>query len=440
MGKREVSDEPAPATPDPRREQLVELLGQLPAHKAEKLREMLQALVGAQPISPLLADIIERLALRAGDAGEDQPNALMRRVCTLFEPYLVSLPEQAADWTILRSSLMPWWSAAMAASAALRRCEESFIEAVRAQDEVGVEKAVTTTFACVSEVTQTLSIRGASAILRQDLRKMAALLANRTPLGRSLAVIGIGGPVRAGQEIELDEALVAGFAEQYLALARGSALDPIWLGHAVMNRLARPWTGVLLAKAVAESGEISLLAQSELAPLLTRGFSHLIQLARTAETQLRRAAKTKNAVEITRAAVLTERYFAALDEVAVMGELGEFSHHAQATLTEQDCVIAALADTLSLFEGVVAGFLHHWTPRLEEQPNPELSAALDVAGLLGTVKALGDGYSFDRPLDAILQRLAEALARTPPVSTSLAARQWNQHRAGLMHSLRLALD
>ncbi len=432
-----VSDEPAA---DPRREQLVALLGQLPAHKAEKLREMLQALVGAQPISPLLADIIQRLALRAGDAGEDQPNALMRRVCTLLEPYLVSLPEQAADWVILRSSLMPWWGASMAASAALRRCEESFIQAARAQDKEGVEEAVATTFARVSEVTQGLSIRGASANLRQDLRKIAALLANRTPLSRSLGVIGIGGPVRAGQEIELDEALVAGFAEQYLELARGSALDPIWLGHAVMNRLARPWTGVLLAKAVAESGQVSLLAQSELAPLLNRAFFHLIQLARTAETQLRRAAKTKNAVEIARAAVLTERYFSALDEIGVMGGLGDFSHHAQATLTEQDSVIAAVAETLGLFEGVIAGFLRHWTARPEEEPNPELSAALDAAGLLGTVKALGSGYSFDRPLDAILKRLAEALTRTPAAATGPATRQWGQHRAGLMHNLRLALE
>ena len=46
----------------------------------------------------------------------------------------------------------------------------------------------------MSEVTQTLTIRGASANLRQDLRKIAALLANRTPLSRSLAALGIGGP------------------------------------------------------------------------------------------------------------------------------------------------------------------------------------------------------------------------------------------------------
>jgi len=435
MSKGAAGDESAPA--DPRREQLVELLGRLPAHKAEKLREMLQALVGAQPISPLLADIIQRLALRAGDAGEDQPNALMRRVCTLFEPFLVSLPDQAADWVIQRSSLMPWWGASMAASATLRRCEDSFIEAVRAQDKDAVEQAVATTFARVTEVTQTLSIRGAPASLRQDLRKMAALLANRTPLGRSLAAIGIGGPVRAAQLIELDEALVAGFTEQYLALARGSALDPTWLGHAVMNRLARPWTGILLAKSVADSGEISLLAQSELAPILNRAFFHLIQLARTAEAQLRRAAKTKNAVEIARAAAETERYFSALDEIGVMGGLGDFSHHAQARLTEQESVIAAVAETLSLFEAVINGFLRHWTPRPADEPDPELSAALDAAGLLGTVKALGPGYGFDRPLDAMLQRLGDALSRTPESASGPAARQWTQHRAGLAHNLKL---
>jgi hypothetical protein len=440
MSSNAAGDEPAEVAPDPRRAQLVELLGQLPAHKAEKLREMLQALVGAQPISPLLADVVQRLALRAGDAGEDQPNALMRRVCTLFEPFLVSLPEQAADWVILRSSLMPWWGASMAASAALRRCEESFIQAVRAHDPAAVEQAVATTYARVTEVTETLAIRGASVVLRQDLRKIASLLANRAALSQALAALGIGGPVRSGQLIELDEALVGGFAEQYLVMAQGSALDPIWLGHAVMNRLARPWTGVLLAKAVAESGQIAALAQSELAPLLNRAFSHLIQLARAAEAQLRRAAKTKHAVEIARAAAETERYFTALDEIAVMGGLGDFSLFAQTRLTEQESVIAAVAETLGLFEGVINGFLQHWTPRPADEPDPELSAALDSAGLLGTIKALGPGYSFDRPLDAMLQRLGEALGRTPDTATGPAARQWTQHRAGLVHNLKLVLD
>jgi hypothetical protein len=429
----------ATGAPDPRREQLVELLGRLPADKAEKLRETLQAQIGTQPASPLLSDVIQRLALRAGDAGEDQPNALMRRICTLFEPFLVTLPEQAADWVILRSSLMPWWAAAMAASPPLKRCEEAFIQAVRARRPEAIEQAVTTTYDRLAEVTQTLTIRGASAVLRQDLRKMAALLANRAALETALAAIGVQGKVKAGQEIELDEKLVADFAEQYLMLARRSDLDPTWLGHAVLNRMARPWTGLLLAKAVAETGQVSLLAQSELAPLLHRAFGHLVQLARGAETQLRRAAKTKNAVEIARAAVVTESYFSALGELALTGGLGDFSRHAQAKLTQQDSVIAAVAETLGLFEGVISGFLHHWTARPPDMDNPELSAALDAAALLGTVKALGPGYCFEQPLAAIGSRLAEALDRTPSNASGPAARQWSQHRAGLLHNLRLEL-
>src|SRR5271168_1309227 len=147
------------ALPDPRREQLVELLGKLPAEKAEKLRDILQSQVGNGPTSPLLADIFDRLALRAGDAGEDQPNALMRRICALFQPFLVSSPpHQPADWLILRSSLMPWWGAAMAASADLRRSEAEFIQAVKTKKPEEIEQAVVDAYDCLTEITPRLTI------------------------------------------------------------------------------------------------------------------------------------------------------------------------------------------------------------------------------------------------------------------------------------------
>ena len=428
--------EPAP---DPRRQQLVELLDRLPADKAEKLRDLLRSQVGDQPISPLLSDIIHRLALRAGDAGEDQPNALMRRICILFEPFLMSSPDQAADWVILRSSLLPWWGAAMAASAPLRRCEESFIQAVQARQPAAIEQAVDAAYERLAATTQSLAIRGASAGLRQDLRKIAALLANRRALGTALAAIEIGGPVKPGQEIELDIALIDGFAAQYRNLAQHSTLDPLWLGHAIMNRLARPWTGLQLVQAVLAGGAVTPLALSELAPLTNRAFLHLAQLGRSAEAQLRRAGKNRHAIEIARAATVTERYFAGLDEVISLCGLDGFSRHAQARLTERDGVIAAVAETLGLFEGVISGFLRHWAPRPPDQDDPELSAALDAAALLGAVKALGPGYSFERPVAASAARLAEALGQTPAAATGSALRQWSQHRAGLTHHLRLDL-
>jgi hypothetical protein len=427
------------SAPDPRHEQLVELLDRLPADKAEKLRDLLRSQAGTQPASPLLSDIIQRLALRAGDGGEDQPNALMRRICTLFEPFLMSAPDQAADWVILRSSLLPWWGAAMAASLPLRRCEENFIQAVRARLPQAIEQAVAATYDRLTEVTQSLTIRGASAGLRQDVRKMATLLANRLALGAALAAIEIGGPVKPGKEIDLDDRLIRGFVAQYPILARQSTLDPLWLGHAVMNRLARPWTGLLLVQAVIAAGCMAPLAQSEVTPLAIRAFGHLAQLGRSAEAQLRRAGKIRHAFEIARAAVVTERYFAALGEVAALSGFDGLSCHAQERLTERAGVVAAVTETLGLFEGVVSGFLHHWTPRPPDQDDPELSAALDAAALLGAVKALGSGYSFERPAVAIAARLAEALGRAPAAATGSAVRQWSQHRAGLTHNLRLDL-
>jgi hypothetical protein len=425
--------------PDPRREQLVELLDRLPPQKAEKLQEMLRSQVGTEPVSPLLADIIRRLALRAGDGGEDQPNALMRRVCTLFEPFLVSSPEQAAGWAIQRSSLMPWWHAAMAASATARRCEENFIEAVKAQDPNAIEQAVSAAYDRLSEATQVLVIRGATPGLRQDLRKLATLLANRRALGAALAALEIEGPLQPGREIELDEVLTANFAREYVVLARASDLDPAWLGHAVMNRLARPWTGLLLVRAVIDSGEIVPLAQVELAPLVNRSFSHLVQLGRGAEQQLRRAGKTRLASDIARAAVLTERYFAALDELTYLVDMAGFSCYAQARLTEREGVVIAVAETLGLFEAMIGHFLRQWSPRQSDEDDPELTAALDAASLLGTVKTIAAGYSFERPAEAISARVAELLARTPAAATGPALRQWGRHKAGLMHNLRLEL-
>lgn len=425
--------------PDPRRQQLIALLDRLPPNKAEKLQEMLRSQVGNQPVSPLLADIIQRLALRAGDGGEDQPNALMRRICTLFEPFLVSSLGQAADWAIQRSSLRPWWDAAIASSAQVLRCEENFIQAVKAQDSAAIEQAVLAAYDRLAEATPGLVIPGASAGLRQDLHKLATLLADRRALGAALAALEIEGPLRPGREIELDEALTAKFAREYVVLARASELDPTWLGHAVMNRLARPWTGLLLARAVIEFGEIAPLAQSELAPLVNRAFAELAQLGRSAEQQLHRAAKTRLASEIARAAVLTERYFAGLDEIAFLVDMASFSRHAQARLTEREGVVVAVTETLGLFEAVIGHFLRSWSPRPADADDPELTAALDAAALLGTIKAIGAGYSFERPAEAISARIAGLLDHTPPAATGPALRQWGRHKAGLMHNLRLEL-
>src|ERR1700735_3188526 len=99
-----------PTANDPRRRQLQELLDRRPAGKAEQLRDALRAQAGMDPVSPRLAEIIDRLSLRAGDAGADQPDALMRRICMLFEPFLVSLPEGGRGGGGRRSSSAPRWA------------------------------------------------------------------------------------------------------------------------------------------------------------------------------------------------------------------------------------------------------------------------------------------------------------------------------------------
>ncbi|MEA2756624.1 MAG: hypothetical protein QOJ54_2913 [Aliidongia sp.] len=418
---------------DPRRGQLEELLSRLPPDKAEKLRETLCSQAGGQPISPMLADIIQRIALRAGDGGEDQPNALMRRVCVLFEPYLVSSPDDS-EWMIQRASLMPWWKAAMASSADLRRNEERFIESIRARQPAAVERAVVESYGHLAEISPVLVLHDPSDALRRDMRKMTVLLKGRTALGAALAAIGIGGPVKPGREIEIDATLITGFVAQYVSMLREAAIDPVWLGHGVMNRLARPWTGIRLVRAVLDRGGLTGAARGGLEPLARRAFWHLSELGRAAEVSLRRAAKIRRVAEITQAAVAVERYFAAFDSVAHEAELNR--EH----LAVRDAVIVGVSNTLGLFEGVVAGFLRHWQPRPEAAP--DLAEALDAAALLGMIGAITAGQA-ESPVvaaaAAAIARLAVLLRQTPAAAAGSARAEWSVQSGRLTSNLRLEL-
>jgi hypothetical protein len=420
---------------DLRRTQLEQLLGRLPPDKAERLRDALRVQAGAGPVSPMLSDIMGKLSLRASDGGEDQPNALMRRLCTLFEPFLVSDPGEPKPWHIARASLMPWWRAAMAMSPELQRCEQDFIAAVRAQQTAEIEESVGRAYDCLIPLAPQIMLPNPGASV-QDLAKLTTLLEGRAAFTPALAAIGIAGQIKPGREIELDERLLAGFTAQYCRLARESALDPLWLGHAVANRLARPGTGLRLVRAVIERGGLGPLAHYELAPLVSRALGHLAGLADEAETQLRRAARIRRPAEIAGAAAAARRYFSALDETE--DAVSSLSHHAEAQLVGRDRILTAVGDTLGLFEGVIASFLRRWSPKDMPDDDPEFAAALDAADLLGMVNDACTGKSCFAPAHAAGQRLGEVLRRTPPGATGPALQRWSRHSATLAQSLRLA--
>lgn len=419
---------------DLRRNQLEQLLGRLPPDKAEKLRDALRTQIGAGPVSSMLTDILGKLSLRASDGGEDQPNALMRRLCTLFEPFLVSHPDEPKPWHIARASLMPWWRAAMAMSPDLQRCEQDFIAAVRTQKAAKIEESVGCAYDVLTPLAPQIALPNPGTLV-QDLAKLTALLEGRAAFAAALAAIGLAGPIKPGREIELDERLIAGFMTQYCRLARESTLDPLWLGHAVFNRLARPWTGLRLVRAVIDRGGLGPLAPFELAPLVGRALGELAGLADAAEAQLRRAARIRRPAEIAGAAAAARRYFVALEETE--DAVPSLSHHAEAQLIGHDRILAAIADTLGLFEGVIASFLRRWSPTDMPDDDPEFMAALDAAELLGLVKDACDGRFCFAPAHAAGQRLGEVLRRTPPGATGPALQQWSRHRTSLAQSLRL---
>jgi hypothetical protein len=425
--------------PDLRLTQLQQLLARLPPDKAERLRDALRAQAGGGPVSPMLGEILGKLSLRAGDGGEDQPNALMRRLCTLFEPFLVSDPGEPQPWHIARASLMPWWRAAMTMSTELQRCEQDFIAAVRAQRTAKIEESVGRAYDCLAPLSCQIALPNPNqdpGTLTQDLAKLNALLEGRAAFNPALAAIGLAGQIKPGREIEIDERLLAGFVTQYGRLARESALDPLWLGHAVTNRLARPWTGMRLVRAVIERGDLGPLAHYELAPLVSRALGQLAALTEEAEAQLRRAARIRRPAEIAGAAAAARRYFAALDETE--DEVSSLSLYAEAQLIGRDRILTAIADTLGLFEGVIASFLRRWSPKDAPDDDPEFMAALDAADLLGVVKDACNGRFCFAPAHAAGQRLGEVLRRTPPSATGPALQQWSRHSTSLAQSLRLA--
>jgi hypothetical protein len=431
-----------PTSNDPRHIKLQALLDRLPAGKAEQVRDALRAQAGTGPVSPGLAEILARLSLRAGDGGEDQPNALMRRICTLFEPFLLSAPEAANDWVILRASLMPWWSAAMAASAGLRRCEENFIEAVRAQNQAQIESAVMRSYDFLAEVTRDLAVGGASDTLSRDRYKIAALLTGHRRFSAALTAIGIGGRITPGREIELGHALVSGFTQQFRALSDAPALEAFWLGHAVMNRLARPWTGLRLVRAVRGCGKLTASAETNLAPLVGRAFWHLSELGRAAAVQLRRAARVHRGPAITEAATVAHRYFAALNEVMIETDPGGFAGAMDAHLSECAGVMTGVANTLGLFEGVIARFRHHWQPRAGGGSTLEFPAALEAAALLGAVAAAGPAaHRLAGPVTAAGIRLVTAFRHPPDpaMADGPAMEQWSEESTRLLQILGLKL-
>ncbi len=297
-------------------QQLVQLVERLPPDKAQKLRELLNSPDFKNVAAEGFAQIIRTLDLRSSDAGGPGPETLMRRVCKLLEPFLVNAAEEDEDGVIGRPTLMLWWKAAKAEMRHLGELERRFAETLGGGDEaaaaaIGVEAAE-----ALARQALTLTIKNGPRTATQDVRRIAVALAGGAALLDDLERLGLSGPVTSRNRIAVSAPLLESFPGVYAKAAEMQRYDPVWLVHAAMNRLERPWEALLVVNAIHSAGAKGLrLEDTELAPVVQRVISLLRQLSDQSVAAIKSAARTPTTEKLRETEAITAKYFDAAEMI-----------------------------------------------------------------------------------------------------------------------------
>jgi hypothetical protein len=418
-------------------QQLVQLIAKLPPDKAEQLRTMLGSDSLVVTNSEGFGQVLQALELRRGsDHVGAEP--LMRRICQLLEPFLVDRLDHDSAGVIQRQSLVPWWEASMAQSAMLRDLDQQYRRATEAKIPAEMERLVEEAMAELARRAPTLVLKNIAQGVIEDVRHIGIVLAGGMALAKALAELGIEGPL-GGRRIELDSVLIRRFARAYDALAAHRAFDPVWYGHAVMNRLVRPWEVVSLIHRVTGCSDVQMLEQTELAPLMDRTIGQLVAAAAEAMRAIREAAQWKTVETI---AVATERanlFFDLAEAIAREVKLERGSRWGQAYLAARkdlsDLIPAKLVD----FEAAITALLDTWVPaEQDDERHPARLAAMAAADFIGAMKLRAARHGFGMPFSAHERRMQEALGRSMPRPTDGAPDPWPTCKRRLLEGLRLA--
>ncbi|HEV2677986.1 MAG TPA: hypothetical protein VGV37_25870 [Aliidongia sp.] len=441
--KADAGPTPAPTatadkTGNPRWEQLVALIAKLPPEKADKLRAMLggDSLVIAS--SAGFGQVLQALELRReGDRGQETSEPLMRRICHLLEPFLVNLTELDSAGVIRRQSLVPWWEASIAQSPVLRDIDQQYQRATKAKISAEMERLEEEAMAELAERAKTLTIRNTAQSVIEDVRRIGIVLAGGLPLAKALRDLGIEGPPSA-DGIELDSVLVRRFGQAYEALGVDHKFDPVWLGHAVMNHLSKPWEVVTLIHRVTGSTDIQMLEQTELAPLIDRTINQLVSVAAEATRAIKDAARQKKADGIEAATRNANLYFDLAESIAREIKLERTSQWGQSYMTSRKALSDLIPDKLGEFEETVTDFLDDWTPDTHgRDDHPGFLNAVAAADFIGFMKLRAARHGFGMPFANLERRMQDALGRSmkrPPRDT---LDPWPAQKRRLLQGLRL---
>lgn len=423
---------------DPRWQQLVELISKLPPDKADKLRAMLggDALVIAN--SDGFGQVLKALELRRdGDRGQDTSEPLMRRICQLLEPFLVNHVEFETTGVIRRQSLVPWWEASMAQSPALRDIDQQYQRATKAKITAEMERLEEEAMAELARRAKTLTVRNTAQSVIEDVRRIGIVLAGGMPLAKALRTLGIEGPPSEGG-IELDSVLVRRFGHAYEALGTDRLFDPVWLGHAVMNHLAKPWEVVTLIHRVTGSTDIQMLEQTELAPLIDRTMDQLVAVAAKATQLIKDAARLKQADPIEAAARSANLYFDLSESIAREIKLERASQWGQAYMNSRKGLSDLIPDKLEDFEEAITDFLDDWTHAEHgRDDHPGFINAVAAADFIGSMKLRAARHGFGMPFAGLERRMQDQLGRSMKRPPGDAPDPWPAQKRRLLQGLRL---
>lgn len=426
-----------PKPEDPRWQQLLALVSQLPPDKAEKLREMLggDGLVMAN--SEGLGQVLKALELRRGDEGAAAGEPLMRRICQLLEPFLVDEDADAGAGRIRRTSLVPWWEASLAQSPAIQDIDQQYRRAIREKLGAERERLEGEAMAELARRARTLTIRNIAQAVIEDVRRIGIILGGGMALAKVLTELGVDGAPEA-PGIELDEPIVRRFGRAYEALGAERTFDPVWLGHAVMNHLARPWEVVTLIHRVTGCTDVHMLEQTELAPLVDRTMEQMITVAGRAQKAIKEASRHPTAAAIEAAARGAVLYFDLAEAIAREIKLERSSHWGQAYMASRKNLSDLIADTLEDFEAVIGDFLDDWTADAHGQDDhPGFLAAVAAADFLGAMKLRATRHGFGMPFTALERRLQDSLGRVMKRPKGNAPDPWPGQKRRLLGGLRL---
>jgi len=433
----QTTPEPIDKSKDPRWQQLIALIAQLPPEKASKLREMLGGDGLVVPNSAGFGQVLQALELRRSDADKAAAEPLMRKVCALLEPFLVNDDTETAAGTIRRKSLVPWWEASMAQSAPLRDLDQQYQRAIREKLTAEMERLEEEAMGELARRARTLTFKNTAQSVIEDVRRIGTVVGGGMALAKALREIGIDGPpTRPG--IELNDRIVRRFAQAYDALGAERTFDPVWLGHAVMNHLDKPWDVVALIHRVTGSTDVSMLEQTELAPLMDRTMAQLVAVATRATQGIKNAARQKTAPEIETATAAANLYFDLAEAIAREIKLERTSPWGQAYLNSRKTLSDLIPDTLEDFEEVIVDFVDDWTPEDRgRDEHPAYLGAVAAADFLGAMKLRAARHGFGMPFTGLERRLQDTLGRSMKRPRANETDPWPGQKRRLLKGLRL---